>query len=377
MAFESFQLLQGETILATLRWYETDQPWFCCRFEPTAAFADVKPLFDEQAQNGYDEILDDKIDALGLRLKDTDTGQVITEFCSTLKATRRGFVTNSAIEYSIQLYTAFMPRVYLSSALLEPGLRGEEFDLDVDTAKKLTRVLRLTSGEIFVAFDGLGGQWECVLTHVNETGKSVRAAILNEVTEERAQRLHISVAQAVPKGEKMEFVLQKGTELGVREFWPLLAARSVPTFDDELRVDARSERWRKIVQNACAQCGRADLPIVHAPCEFATAVDYGTSNSRCFMLDERGGSETLRQALQREPLLESGESSTRNGEREEETPRRVMLLVGPEGGWTEREREWADRYGVESVGLGRSILRTETAALVAVSVLSWEAGELG
>lgn len=270
-----------------------------------------------------------------------------------------------------------MPRVFISSTFLEPGLRGEEFDLEPETAKKLTRVLRLTSGEIFVAFDGLGGQWECVLTSVNETGKSARAAILNEVTDERPRQLHISVAQAVPKGEKMEFVLQKGTELGVAEFWPLLAGRSVPTFEDEMRVDARSERWRKIVQNACAQCGRADLPIVHAPCEFATAVDYGTNNSRCFMLDERGGSETLRHALQREPLVESAVSSTRNDDDLEEAPRRVMILVGPEGGWTEREREWADRYGVESVGLGRSILRTETAALVAVSILSWEAGELG
>ena len=267
-----------------------------------------------------------------------------------------------------------MPRVFISAHFLEAGLRGEEFDLEPETAKKLTRVLRLTSGEIFVAFDGIGGQWECVLTSVNETGKGARAAILNEVIEERARRLHISVAQAVPKGEKMEFVLQKGTELGVMEFWPLLASRSVPTFEDELRVDARAERWRKIVQSACAQCGRADVPIVHAPCEFATAVDYGTSNSRCFMLDERGGSETLRAALTREGLIAKDESSTGI---EDETPRRAMILVGPEGGWTEREREWADRYGVESVGLGRSILRTETAALVAAAILGWEAGELG
>jgi 16S rRNA (uracil1498-N3)-methyltransferase len=208
------------------------------------------------------------------------------------------------------------------------------------------------------------------LTHINETGKGVRAAVLGEVHNTREPRLHISVAQAVPKGEKMELVLQKGTELGVAEFWPLLASRSVPTFEDEQRVDARAERWRKIVQSACGQCGRADVPIVHAPCEFATAVDYGTNGSRCFMLDERGGTETLRAALTREPLIDPSSTG-------EEPPRRVMLLVGPEGGWTERERDWADRYGVESVGLGRSILRTETAALVATSILQWEAGELG
>jgi 16S rRNA (uracil1498-N3)-methyltransferase len=84
------------------------------------------------------------------------------------------------------------------------------------------------------------------------------------------------------------------------------------------------------------------------------------------MLDELGETDALRTALRREPL-----------QFDDEVPARVMLMVGPEGGWTPREREWADRYGVERVGLGRLVLRTETAALVAAAVLQWEAGELG
>ena len=261
-----------------------------------------------------------------------------------------------------------MPRVFLSPGILEPGLQGEEFDLDPETAKKLTRVLRLTEGEMFVAFDGMGGEWDCALTSVavNSLGRGVRAVILGEREAVPPGCLHLSVAQAIPKGDKMEWVLQKGTELGVAEFWPFQAGRSVPLLEDSERADARAERWRKIVQQAATQCGRSDVPIVHALCEFATAVDYGTNGSRCFMLDESSDTDALRTVLRREPL-----------QLEDDTPARLMLLVGPEGGWTSREREWAERYGVERVSLGRLVLRTETAALVAAALLQWEVGELG
>lgn len=83
--FENFQLMQGKTLLATLTWFKTDQPWFCCRFEPTTAFAIAKPLFDEQRENGGDEILFGKIDALGLVLRDVETGQEIADFLLTIE----------------------------------------------------------------------------------------------------------------------------------------------------------------------------------------------------------------------------------------------------------------------------------------------------
>ena len=267
-----------------------------------------------------------------------------------------------------------MPRVFLSSIILEPGLRGEEFDLDFDTAKKLTRVLRLTPGETFVAFDGLGREWECALV-ATESGsaggksKGARAVILAEREVAPTGPLHLAVAQAVPKGDKMDFILQKGTELGVVEFWPFDAERSVSRLlveEDPERATTRAERWRKIAAQAAAQSGRADVPIVHAICDFATVVGEGTNGSRCFMLDELPETEALRMALQREPLVFNEGEQTR-----------IMLLIGPEGGWTQREREWAERYGVEAVGLGRRILRTETAAMVASAILQWEAGEIG
>lgn len=267
-----------------------------------------------------------------------------------------------------------MPRVYLAPYILEPGLEGAEFDLDAETSKKLTRVLRLTPGETFVAFDGLGREWECALVVGDEEDgrhrKTARAVILEEREAAGGMaRLHLSVAQAIPKGDKMDFVLQKGTELGVAEFWPFEAERSVAKLlDDEEseRAAGRAERWRRIVAAAAAQCGRTDVPVVHAIGDFSTAVGYGTNGSRCFMLDEQPGIESLRAALEREPLELSDDMAAR-----------LMLLIGPEGGWSQREREWAERYGVEPVGLGSRILRTETAALVAATILQWQAGELG
>lgn len=277
-----------------------------------------------------------------------------------------------------------MARVFITPHLLESGQDGEEFDLPPDIAKHLTRVLRLTAGELFVAFDGLGREFDCVLighadaVAVDEEGAPIRepksrvrarASIIGEREAAAPGVLHLSVAQALPKGDKLELVLQKGTELGVAEFWPFEADRSVSrvSYDEDAeRAQSRAERWRRIAESAAAQCGRADVPIVHSLSDLTTVVDYGTSNGRCFMLDERPEAEPLRHALEREPLDLGGDA-----------PARVMLLIGPEGGWTTREREWCDRYGVEAVSLGRRVLRTETAALIASAILQWQAGELG
>lgn len=264
-----------------------------------------------------------------------------------------------------------MTRILLSASNIEAIGNGQEFALEPDVAKKLLRVLRLADGDSFIGFDGLGREWECTLMHVEVHKKPAARAVAVKERESRIEsKLHLSVAQAIPKGDKMEFVLQKGTELGVREFWPFEAGRSVSRvlFDEDggARATQRAERWRKIVAGAAAQCGRADVPIVHAIADFSTVVGEGTGQGRCFMLDERPEARTLRAALE-----EEGIAPTQEG-----VPVRLMLLIGPEGGWTSQERDWADRYGVEAVSLGQRVLRTETAALVAAAILNWEAGEI-
>lgn len=264
-----------------------------------------------------------------------------------------------------------MPRLHLSPSILEGALEtdNQEFDLDADNAKKLVKVLRMTPGETFVAFDGRGHEWECALTEISSDGKArARAAILEELDTQIVRRVHLSIAQSIPKGDKMEFVLQKGTELGARDFWPFDSDRTISRLspDEEAdRATARAQRWRRIVEGASSQCGRADVPIVHAIADLGTVLSTGTSEGHCFFLDESSETLSLRETLRQTPIAW-----------DDEAPPRAMIVVGPEGGWTDREREEAQRYGAQSVGLGSRILRTETAALVAATILSWEAGEL-
>jgi 16S rRNA (uracil1498-N3)-methyltransferase len=227
----------------------------------------------------------------------------------------------------------------------------------------------MTPGETFVAFNGFGREWECALTSIENEGKArARGVILNERDAQGSRRLHFEHRAGDSQGDKMDLVLQKGTELGVMEFWPFEAERSVSRIgfdEDGERASMRAARWRRIVEGATSQCGRADVPILHSIADLATVVDMGTGQGRCFFLDESDDALSLREALKREPIEWSDES-----------PPKIMLLIGPEGGWSAREREWAMRYGAEGVSLGARILRTETAALVAAAILSWEAGDL-
>ena len=263
-----------------------------------------------------------------------------------------------------------MPRLLISSALLDEAIAsGDEFDLDADNAKKLVKVLRMTPGETFIAFNGRGREWECALTGVEAEGRArARAAIVEELDTTRVSRIYLSIAQSIPKGDKMEFVLQKGTELGATDFWPFDSDRSISRLspdDEAARATARAQRWRRIVEGASSQCGRADVPVVHAIADLATVLSTGTSEGHCFFLDEGPDALSLRETLRQTPI-----------EWDAQVQPRAMIVVGPEGGWTDREREEADRYGAQSVSLGSRILRTETAALVAATILSWEAGEL-
>jgi len=268
-----------------------------------------------------------------------------------------------------------MPRILLHYEAAEAAAAEQEFELDYETAKKITRVLRMNEGETFVGFDGRGKEWDCAIVSTRGQGKRpyVRAVALQARAAQAPLPLYLCVAQALPKGEKIDFVLQKGTELGVAEFWPFEAGRSVARLfveEENERAVARARRWRKIVESASAQCGRADVPEVRAAADFATVASEAVSAGRCFMLDEAKDAKPLRQVLEEAPLERA------DGIEFASDAPQVILLIGPEGGWTAEERDWAQRYGVESVSLGSRILRTETAALVAASVLLWESGGL-
>jgi 16S rRNA (uracil1498-N3)-methyltransferase len=208
------------------------------------------------------------------------------------------------------------------------------------------RVLRMRPGDSVLLFNGDGREWEATIAAVRKSGVSVKVSA-PRVRDVEAS-LSIVLAQSISSRERMDLTLQKATELGVAEVWPLATQRSVVRLSDE-RAERRVTHWQHLVAAACEQCGRNRLPEIHSPEPF---IDW---LSRLPAQD--GG---LR-------LVLSPTASRRLAELP--PPPSVLLLVGPEGGLTPDEVELAVQFGFDSVRLGPRTLRTETAALAAISAM--------
>lgn len=219
-----------------------------------------------------------------------------------------------------------------------------------DIGHQVTRVLRLRAGERVALFCGDGSECEAVL----ETAASghVTAHIVERRTPDVELPCELHVGMAVLKGEKLEWAVQKLTELGVSRISFLATERTVVTAESE-RWSKRLERYRRIAREAAEQCGRVRVPEIHEPVGIAAAIEASGEAARLF-LDPRSS----RTALE---LLRP-------------CPAKVLALIGPEGGFTETEAAAAREAGASAVGLGPRVLRAETAAL-AVAVLAAAAAE--
>lgn len=233
---------------------------------------------------------------------------------------------------------------------------GEFAYLDGDDAHHLRVVLHAQPGTKIAVLDGLGREWPAALT---ELGKTKAAAQLREPFEPNTEpNVKITVAQALPKvGEKMEQVWQRGTEIGVSGFWAYQSERSLTHLTGD-RQEKRSVRWSAIVKTAAEQAHRAILPSLTVGGDLREVLASASGYDAAFLAYE-GETETgLKRALQ-------GISGT---------PARVLVIVGPEGGFSDTEVKAARKAGVQPVSLGPRILRTETAALVLASqiLFYWE-----
>lgn len=219
-------------------------------------------------------------------------------------------------------------------------------------AHQLREVLRLRPGDRVVALDNSGWEHEVELL---ELGKSAATgAILDKRLCPSEPEIKIALFQALLKNDRFEFVLQKGTELGVSAFVPLLSERYVAREPNLARYD----RWQRIIAEAAEQSQRGRLPALEPPRPFAEACRQASSLALIPWEGER--TLSLHQAL---------EGSTK--------PEAVSLFIGPEGGFTAGEIEMARACGLVPVSLGRRILRAETAALAAISAVLYHCGEMG
>jgi 16S rRNA (uracil1498-N3)-methyltransferase len=169
--------------------------------------------------------------------------------------------------------------------------------------------------------------------------------------------MRITVCQALPKGEKIDLILQKGTELGAHDFWLFGGSRSVARVRHD-QLDAKLERWSRIVSEAARQCGRRTVPRVQWYPSAAEAAAAAAHDLR-LILWEGERSRRLKDAL-------AGSS----------VPASVIVSIGPEGGFDQRETDLFVRHGFQSVSLGSRILRTETAAIAIVSILQYTGGDI-
>jgi len=240
--------------------------------------------------------------------------------------------------------------------LVDPArIEGDVATVDGGGLRHLSRVLRLGEGDELEVFDGAGRAWLARIERISAEEATLRLG--TQVVRTAAPR--ITLAQGLAKGEKMELVIQKATELGAARIVPLALSRSVVKLDASRAAD-RTRRWRKIAEEAARQCGRADVPEVDEPRTLQRFVEEAA---------ERGESIAV--------LWEEARDERLGRWLEEKAGRPLAMVVGPEGGITPEEAEFARGRGAALVGLGARILRTETAGIVALAIAAHRAGELG
>ncbi len=242
-----------------------------------------------------------------------------------------------------------MTRFFVS----QEELGGDQITLVGENAQH-AKVLRLKNGEEVLLCDGEGMECLCA---VEESGAKEYILQVKERRQSQTEAaVRVSVYMAFPKGDKLEHVIQKATELGAYEIVAFPSSRCVSK-PDEKSLKKKLERWQKIAASAAEQSGRGRIPQVLVLGSFAEAVSRAVQADKALFFYENERATTLRMAL------ESGQWHT------------VSLLTGPEGGLEEKEVEQAKNAGMDICTLGKRILRCETAPLCALSAVMYAAGE--
>lgn len=245
-----------------------------------------------------------------------------------------------------------MARFYLP----HPRLEGDRLVLHGSEVKHLRNSLRLRRGDDVIIFDGEGKEYEGRILNVTPTSALIEIRQTRLISKESS--LEVTLAQSLLKGEKMDYLVQKATELGVKRIIPFLSARSIPLLERP-RDYERFRRWKRIAVEASKQSGRGFIPEIEPPCPYAEMLRSAPREALRVVLNEKGG-RRLKEVL---------------GGSEEK--RAVFFIVGPEGGLSDQELEAAQESGFVPVFLGERILRAETASLCLLSILQYEWGDIG
>ena len=214
---------------------------------------------------------------------------------------------------------------------------------------QLINVLRLSVGDKITLFDNSG--WEYI-TELKEIKKDNLIVFIIEKQKNSSEPLiKITLYQPILKSDKFEFILQKGTELGVTNFVPIFCDRSIKRWNDDQILTKKYPRWKKIITEASEQCQRGIIPELNKPLDFTKAITYPNKNMSKFIALTGNKNSKLKQIPQSNINMEIG------------------LFTGPEGGFTKEEIELSKANSIKPISLGNRILRAETATIILITAI--------
>lgn len=253
-----------------------------------------------------------------------------------------------------------MRRIYLDSTCQLDLQQDACITLPAAEAHHLNRVLRLQVGDTIVAFDGAGSEWHLQLTRVAD--QHVQARVLSSHHAKAIVSTSIILGQAVPKSTKMDLIVEKCSELGLTTLVPLYTDHTVGRDVPERRHN-RLARWQRIAAAAAKQCGRPTLLDIQPPQSLSEFCVHYRSVPAKILCWEGESQRGVRQLL--ETLTDPGQA-----------PGQVVVLIGPEGGWSDSEVAMSRTHGFIPISLGPYVLRTETAAIAITSLIRYSQGDL-
>ncbi|MCM8762675.1 MAG: 16S rRNA (uracil(1498)-N(3))-methyltransferase [Candidatus Omnitrophica bacterium] len=239
-----------------------------------------------------------------------------------------------------------MPRIFLPISD-----KDKEIIIKEEKAHYLINVLRLKKGDEFEVINGKG---KCFLLLIKEISKKeINCEVKNISGCNIESPISIILAQGILKGNKMDLVIQKATELGVKEIVPIVTERS------QLKETRKLNRWQKIAEEASKQSGRSIVPLIHKSIEFIELIDNYKSRTRKGLIFYEKDGISLKDAIKK---LDNNNN--------------LLIIIGPEGGFTREEVNYAKEKGLIITSLGKRILRSETAAIVAIALVQFLLGDL-
>lgn len=246
-----------------------------------------------------------------------------------------------------------MSRFFVSTGQIGNG----NIHITGSDVKHITKVLRLRTGDKLTAVDGQGTEYEAQITESNVTEIICQIVAQKEVNREAP--LKVTLVQGLPKGDKMELIIQKCTEIGVAEIIPVATERAVVQLDAAKAVKRR-ERWQRVAEEAAKQAGRTVVPVVKDVTTLADVMAGISAEALAIMPWEAETSLGLKEILSQYASKQE-----------------VYIFIGPEGGFAQAEVELARRHGLHIVTMGPRIMRTETAGMVALTMVLYQLGDLG